>query len=87
MTNLKIFNETNNIYPGVNTPQFSQLEQLADITNTSGCQLLNLGLFGEASTGKTTSVEILAKATHEKLANKSIEPAYVKPIYFDDIQS
>ena len=67
MTNLKIFNETNNIYAGVNTPQFSQLEQLADITNTSGCQLLNLGLFGEAATGKTTSVEILAKACNYEL--------------------
>ena len=62
MTNFKIFNETNNIYPGINTPQFSQLEQLAELTNIHKFQLPHIGMFGEASTGKTTSTKLLANA-------------------------
>jgi hypothetical protein len=62
MTNLKIFNENNLIYAGINTPQFSQLEQLAELSNLHNIQLPHTGMFGEASTGKTTSTKLLAKA-------------------------
>ena len=67
MEKLKIFNETNGVFPGVNTPQFSQLEYLAEMANQSGCQLPNLGLFGEASTGKTTSVKLLANICNYRI--------------------
>lgn len=60
MTNFKIFNESNNIYTGINTPQFSQLEQLAELSNSHNLQLPHIGMFGEASTGKTTSTKLLA---------------------------
>ena len=66
-TEFKIFNESNGVFTGVNTPQFSQLEYLAEMCNTSGCQLPHLGLFGEASTGKTTSTTLLAKGCNYKL--------------------
>lgn len=61
---LKVFNTNNNIYPGVNTPQFSQLEYIIEKQHNEGITKIipNLGLFGEASTGKTTAVSLLAKA-------------------------
>ena len=62
MTKLKIFTSVNNIYAGINTPQFSQLEYLIELSKQTGCNIPNLGLFGEASTGKTTAAKILAKA-------------------------
>jgi Holliday junction resolvasome RuvABC ATP-dependent DNA helicase subunit len=62
MTKFKIFNETNNVYPGINEPQFSQLEQLAELANIHKIQLPHIGIFGEASTGKTTSTKLLANA-------------------------
>ncbi len=62
MTNLKIFNETNSIYPGVNASQFSQLEYLIELSNSTGQQLPSLGLFGEASTGKTTTAKLIASS-------------------------
>jgi len=61
MTNLKLFNETNNFYPGVNTPQFNQLEYLLELSINARQQLPSIGLFGEASTGKTTTAKLLAK--------------------------
>lgn len=57
---LTIFNESNGIYPGINTPQFSQLENLVVSSVKKGKQIPNLGLFGEASTGKTTTTNKLA---------------------------
>lgn len=62
MTNLKIFNQTNGIYAGVNTPQFSQLEYLIEASISTGQQLPSLGLFGEASTGKTTTAKLIASS-------------------------
>lgn len=61
MSNLKIFAPVNGIYAGVNTPQFSQLEYLISRTNQT-TRLPNLGLFGEASTGKTTTANLIARA-------------------------
>lgn len=57
---LKIFNESNGIFPGINTPQFTQLEYLLTTSKQANIPLPSLGLFGEASTGKTTSAKLLA---------------------------
>ncbi len=58
---LKTFNESNGIFAGINTPQFTQLEYLLETAKTTNIPLPSLGLFGEASTGKTTSAKLLAK--------------------------
>ena len=58
--NLMIFNETNGIYPGTNTPQFTQLEYLLTTSKNINTSIPSLGLFGEASTGKTTTAKLLA---------------------------
>lgn len=58
---LQIFNETNGIFPGINEPQFTQLEYLLNTSKKANIPLPSLGLFGEASTGKTTSAKLLAE--------------------------
>jgi len=58
---LTIFNESNGIYPGVNEPQFAQLEYLINTTKEVNTIMPSLGLFGEASTGKTMTANIIAK--------------------------
>lgn len=60
-TPLTVFSETNGIYSGINTPKFTQLEYLIKLAKTSSVKPPNLGLFGEASSGKTTTVRLLAK--------------------------
>ena len=62
MTDLLFFNEQNKVYPGINRPYFAQLEQFALLAKNNNFQIPNLGMFGEASTGKTTSSKLLAKA-------------------------
>lgn len=62
MSQLKIFTPENGFYAGVNTPQFTQLEYLIQSD-----PLPHLGLFGEASTGKTTAVSMLAKSSNKFL--------------------
>ena len=58
--NLSLFNEANGIYPGTNTPQFTQLEYLLNTSKNVNISMPSLGLFGEASTGKTTTAKLLA---------------------------
>jgi Holliday junction resolvasome RuvABC ATP-dependent DNA helicase subunit len=59
MKPLKIFTQENGIYTGVNTPQFTQLEYIATSAVNQYKPLPNLGFFGEASTGKTTTATLL----------------------------
>lgn len=59
---LTIFNEANGVYPGVNTPQFTQLEYLVSTAKKTNTVIPSLGLFGEASSGKTFSAKLIAKA-------------------------
>lgn len=59
---LSFFNEANGVYPGTNLPQFTQLEYLATTALKTKSVMPPIGLFGEASTGKTSSTKLLAKA-------------------------
>jgi Holliday junction resolvasome RuvABC ATP-dependent DNA helicase subunit len=59
---LTIFTEANGVYAGTNTPQFTQLEYLVTTATKTKTQIPSLGLFGEASTGKTSSAKLLAHA-------------------------
>lgn len=56
---LFMFTADHGIYPGVNAPQFMQLEYLVHQE-----VIPNIGLFGEASTGKTTAVSVLKTVFH-----------------------
>ena len=43
--NLMIFNETNGIYPGTNTPQFTQLEYLLTTSKNINTSIPSRGSF------------------------------------------
>lgn len=58
---LTIFNEINGVFAGTNTPQFTQLEYLVTTAKKTSTVIPSLGLFGEASVGKTFSSELIAK--------------------------
>ena len=58
---LNVFNEANGIFAGINAPLFNQLEYLMATSKKANIPLPSLGLFGEASTGKTTTAKIIAK--------------------------
>lgn len=62
MSELTIFNEANGVYPGVNTPQFTQLEYIVSNAKKTNTIIPSLGLFGEASSGKTSSAKLIAQA-------------------------
>ena len=87
MSDLTIFNESCGVFPGVNAPQFFQLEQLVLISQKTGCQIPSLGLFGEASTGKTTSTKILAReAKYEFIVFNAVDIKsfeYIHDILYD----
>ena len=61
MSQLNIFTPANGFYTGVNTPQFTQLEYYTNLSTKFEKLLPNLGLYGEASTGKTSAIKAIAE--------------------------
>ena len=69
LTTLSVFTPENGIYGGVNKPNFKSIELWLQTvkTNQPSTKPNTLGLFGPASTGKTATAALVAKALNQPL--------------------